>query len=242
MGELPPSEDMDSTDPLDSLMCAFVKIITDKAIDFTAEVKGGIHLATGTRTDFCDALLTFICHHQKLEQAFRDSVDFFMESLTSVVKLEEENKSMKQNITHLLNLKEDGILVKFNLEKRLKEQIANVERITEKEKQAQNKIKQLQKQLADKNAECDSLQYRLHHFEEINNMMDPPGVTHLSAVAGPSGGAVPNPTDEDKPGKPSETQHAHAVGSAASLEHPKIRDLQTINKRLEEELQQMREV
>ena len=36
-----------------------------------------------------------------------------------------------------LNLKEDGILVKFNLEKRLKEQIANVERITEKEKQAQ---------------------------------------------------------------------------------------------------------
>jgi len=61
-------------------------------------------------------------------------VDFFMESLTSVVKLEEENKSMKQNITHLLNLKEDGILVKFNLEKRLKEQIANVEKISEKEK------------------------------------------------------------------------------------------------------------
>jgi len=67
MGELPPPEDMDSTDPLDSLMCAFVKIITDKAIDFTDEVKSSIHLATGTRTEFCDALLTFICHHQKLE-------------------------------------------------------------------------------------------------------------------------------------------------------------------------------
>ena len=57
-----------------------------------------------------------------------------MESLTSVVKLEEENKSMKQSISHLLNLKEDGILVKFNLEKRLKEQIANAEKISEKEK------------------------------------------------------------------------------------------------------------
>ena len=57
-----------------------------------------------------------------------------MESLTSVVKLEEENKSMKQSISHLLDLKEGGILVKFNLEKRLKEQIANVEKISEKEK------------------------------------------------------------------------------------------------------------
>ena len=225
MGELPPPEDMDSTDPLDSLMCAFVKIITDKAIDFTDEVKSSIHLATGTRTEFCDGVLTFICHHQKLEQAFRDSVDFFMESLTNVVKLEEENKSMKQNISHLLNLKEDGILVKFNLEKRLKEQIANVERITEKEKQAQNKIKQLQKQQNDKNAECDSLQYRLHHFEEINNMMDPPGHTRLSAGAGTSGGAVPNPAEEDKAGKPSENEYARAVGSTAPLEHPKIRDL-----------------
>ena len=63
MGDLPPPEDMDSTDPLDSLMGAFVKIITDKAIDFTDEVRRGIHLATGVRTDFCDALLTFICHH-----------------------------------------------------------------------------------------------------------------------------------------------------------------------------------
>jgi hypothetical protein len=44
-----------------------------------------------------------------------------MESLTSVVKLEEENRSMKLNISNLLNLKEDGILVKFNLEKRLKD-------------------------------------------------------------------------------------------------------------------------
>jgi 2C-methyl-D-erythritol 2,4-cyclodiphosphate synthase len=44
-----------------------------------------------------------------------------MESLTSVVKLEDENKSMKESISQLLSLKEDGILVKFNLEKRLKE-------------------------------------------------------------------------------------------------------------------------
>lgn len=122
-GLLPGADDLDSTDPLDSFMTSFVKIVEDRALDWTAEVKRGIHLATGTRTEFAEAMLTFICHHQKLEQAFRDSVDFFMESLTSVVRLEDENRTMKQNISNLLNLKEDAILVKFNLEKRLKEQI-----------------------------------------------------------------------------------------------------------------------
>ena len=67
MGELPSADEMDSTDPLDSLMCAFVKIITDKSIDYNDDVRSGIHLATGTRTEFCNSLLTFICHHQKLE-------------------------------------------------------------------------------------------------------------------------------------------------------------------------------
>lgn len=42
-----------------------------------------------------------------------------MDSLSSVVRLEDENKQMKTNISSLLNLKEDAILVKFNLEKRL---------------------------------------------------------------------------------------------------------------------------
>jgi hypothetical protein len=50
-----------------------------------------------------------------------DAVEFFMESLTSVVKLEEDSKSMTQNISHLLGLKEDGIVAKYNLEKRLKD-------------------------------------------------------------------------------------------------------------------------
>jgi 2C-methyl-D-erythritol 2,4-cyclodiphosphate synthase len=59
-----------------------------------------------------------------------------MESLTSVVKLEDENKTMKESISQLLSLKEDGILVKFNLEKRLKEQMARVDQIQEMEKQA----------------------------------------------------------------------------------------------------------
>jgi 2C-methyl-D-erythritol 2,4-cyclodiphosphate synthase len=44
-----------------------------------------------------------------------------MDSLSQVVRLEEENKEMKSNISNLLNVKEDSILVKFNLEKRLKE-------------------------------------------------------------------------------------------------------------------------
>lgn len=128
-GELPPDDDMDSTDPLDSFMYAFVKIVNDKSINWTNDVRRGIHLATHTRTDFCEKMLTFICHHQKLEQAFRDSVDFFMESLTNVVRLEDENKTMNKEIESLLNLKEDSIVVKFKLEQRLKEQLQNSEKI-----------------------------------------------------------------------------------------------------------------
>lgn len=92
MSELPSPEDLDSTEPLDSFMEAFAKVVADRSTDFTDDVRKGLHLATGIRTRFCENILTFICHHQKLETAFCDSVDFFMESLTSVVKLEEENK------------------------------------------------------------------------------------------------------------------------------------------------------
>lgn len=84
--------------------------------------------------------------------------------------------------------------MKYNLEKRLKEQIHNVDKITAKEQQSQNKIKQLKKQLADKFSECDSLQYRLKHYEEITSMMDPPGNINPGAIAS---GAVPNPTDDE---------------------------------------------
>jgi len=113
--ELPAPEELDSTDPLDSFMVAFNQVTADRSTDFTPEVQKGIHLATGTRTEYCEALLAFICHHQKLEIAFGDSVEFFMESLTSLVQLEAENRSMKQNVSHLLNLKEDGIVQKYSL-------------------------------------------------------------------------------------------------------------------------------
>jgi len=49
--------------------------------------------------------------------------------------------------------------------------------------------------LADKNSECDSLQYRLKHYEEITNMMDASPQGSAGAL---TGGAVPNPTEEDK--------------------------------------------
>ena len=66
-----------------------------------------------------------------------------MESLTTVVRLEDENKNMKQNVTHLLGLKEDGIVAKFNLEKRLKEQLNNVDKLAENEKQLHSQINDL---------------------------------------------------------------------------------------------------
>lgn len=141
MSTLPPSEQLDSTDPLDSFLEAFDKVVQKRATDLTGELKRCIHLATGTRTEYCEAVLAFMCHHQKLEAAFGDSVEFFMDSLTSVVKLEDENREMKNQITDLLNLKEDAIVVKFGLEKRLKQSIQMVDKASEREKVALAKIK-----------------------------------------------------------------------------------------------------
>jgi len=51
-----------------------------------------------------------------------------MNSLENVVKLEESNKKMKNQIENLLSFKSDGIIEKFNLEKHLKEQQFNLEK------------------------------------------------------------------------------------------------------------------
>lgn len=54
MGELPGAEELDSTDPLDSFMAAFTHVVSSRKYDFTEELRRGIHLATGTRTEFCE--------------------------------------------------------------------------------------------------------------------------------------------------------------------------------------------
>jgi phage-related protein len=69
-------------------------------------------------------------------------------------------------------------------------------------------------------------------------MMDPPGITG-AVVTGPSIGAVPNTADEDN--RSSHRLDTQGGASMATLDNPKIRDLQSINKRLEEELQDMRD-
>jgi hypothetical protein len=63
MGRLPPPDELDSTEPLDSVMEAVAQIVKQRTVNFTDEVKRSIHLATGTRTEYCEALLKFICHH-----------------------------------------------------------------------------------------------------------------------------------------------------------------------------------
>lgn len=242
MGELPPESELDSTDALDSLLVAFEKIVDTKATDFTDAVRRGLHLATGTRTDYCEALLKFVCHHQKLEAAFGDSVEFFMESLTSVVKLREENAAMKDSISQLLSVKEDAILDKFGLEKRLKLQIHNLDKATEQEKKAQSRIKVLQQQLVDKSAECESLQYRLRHYEELAALPQASQPVALSAGVN-TGGAVPNPAEEaEARAAEAEAQRAaHSAESRAAADHARIKDLQALTKHLEEELAQARE-
>ena len=44
-------------------------------------------------------------------------------------------------------------------------------------------------------AENESLEYRLKHYEEITGMIEPPNGAISQGTA--SGGAVPNPTDEN---------------------------------------------
>jgi hypothetical protein len=39
MGDLPTDEGLVSTDPLDSFMVAFMKIIGDRSLDFTSKVR-----------------------------------------------------------------------------------------------------------------------------------------------------------------------------------------------------------
>ena len=68
-------------------------------------------------------------------------------------------------------------------------------------------------------------------------MMDPPG----QAVSNGHGASVVNLPQSTEDGKSSENQMARLHQSAASLENPKFKDLQATNKRLEEELQQMKE-
>jgi hypothetical protein len=126
-GELPEPEDLNSTDPLDSLMTAVASLVSSRTTNFDAETQKEVHLATGTRTDFCIGLLGYLCQHLKVEHVFKDSVGFFMDSLQRMVKLEDENRKMKDTISNLLSLKEDSILIKFNLEKRLKEQVAKID-------------------------------------------------------------------------------------------------------------------
>jgi hypothetical protein len=115
-----------------------------------------------------------------------------------------------------------------------------VDKITEREKQSQNKIKQLQKQLADKGAECDSLQYRLKHFEEITGMAEPPANAPQSAGVASGGGAVPNPAEEDPQARQNDSQH-QGPALDPTFESLKLQELKTLNKKMEEELAQLRE-
>ena len=64
-------------------------------------------------------------------------------------------------------------------------------------------------------------------------MIDPPGLGRAVSRGGSSvGGAVPNTAEEDK---------TSTIAKSVTVENPKIKDLQNINKRLEDELQEMRE-
>lgn len=88
--------------------------------------------------------------------------------------------------------------------------------------------------IADKNSECESLNCRLKHYEDIQNMAEPPNSTV---------GAVPILIDDDKPPRQNgQNQHSQSTGSIAFYENQqKLRELEQANMRLEEQVQMMKD-
>ena len=98
--------------------------------------------------------------------------------------------------------------------------------------------------MADKKAECESLLYRLRHFEEHKERQEAGALATVGVAASTSGGAVPN-LAEDKPIPTDEASKMSILKSLASASFDQqqqlLADLQATNKRLEEELAQTRE-
>ena len=90
----------------------------------------------------------------------------------------------EKQINILISEKEDLFLSKYDLERKLAEMAQALNQAQSNEKEAVQHVKNLQKKLDAKVAECESLVFRLKHIEEMDNMLEPQGYINQSFKAG----------------------------------------------------------
>ena len=114
-------DDLDSTQAIDSFLDAFVATYAWTNKKETRKLLDSIHLSTGTRTPFCNEVLSYVMGQQLKETQFIDAVEFFQESLEHMVKVEKENEERKVQLEHLTEEKQQLTMKRFDLQQKLKE-------------------------------------------------------------------------------------------------------------------------
>lgn len=124
----------------------------------------GLHLSTGTRTNFCFEVLNFVIKQQAKETIFIDAVEFFQESLEHLVKVENENTKYHQQVEELTAAKTELTMMRFDLQNKLRETSNALLKLRQKQYEQTLQYNETKQHLQAKQAECESLHYRLKHL------------------------------------------------------------------------------
>ena len=108
-------DDLDSTQAIDSFLEAICATFNWTNKKETKKLFETIHLSTGTRTDFCNEILSFVVRQQIKETQFIDAVEFFQEALEHMLKIEKENNTNKEIIDGLTKDKQELTMKSFDL-------------------------------------------------------------------------------------------------------------------------------
>ena len=125
-----------------------------------------LHLSTGTRTNFCLEVLNFVIKQQAKETIFIDAVEFFQESLEHMVEVENENVQNKKMVEELTKSKTELTIMRFDLQNKLKETSNELLKLRQKEYEQSLLYAETKQHLQAKQAETESLHYRL---KELGN-------------------------------------------------------------------------
>ena len=157
-------KDLDSTQGLDSFLSAIIYINENNVQKKDQKLIDNLHLSTGTRTNFCTEVLNFIIKQQAKETIFIDAVEFFQESLEHMVEVENENRESKRLVAELQQSKTELTMMRFDLQNKLRETSNALLKIRQKEYEQSLQFQETKQHLQAKQAECESLHYRLKHL------------------------------------------------------------------------------
>ncbi|CDW76064.1 UNKNOWN [Stylonychia lemnae] len=220
--------DLDSTEPLDSLIDSLYMIIDNQISVYNEQIKAKQqHLATGVRTEQCEDFMNYICQLQQRNQVFVDSVEFFTEHINKMTELEDEKNSQEQQIKQLRQEKEEIFLQRVDIERKFQEAQSIIENQKRKNNEFKKQVSQLNQQLERKKEECESLVFRLKNIQDLENMLEPP---HLNQQ-------VPFQQTNDI----NDFAQLASLNQAYHLNDDRLKGLEQVNKNLETELQIVKE-